>query len=75
MARGRRFRGIVLRLVLNRPLAIVVGSAIASPAVMVLVNDYDWETGVTDGLVLLAAATGLAILWAGISGRTPDWID
>ena len=75
MARGRRIRGIVLRLVLNRRIAIAAGAAIASPAVVVLANDYAWETGVTDGLVLVAAATGLAILWAGISGRTADWID
>jgi hypothetical protein len=75
MPRGRRFRGLLLRVVLNRPIAIVIGAVIGSPAVMLLVNDYAWETGVTDGLALLGVATGIAFVWAGVSGRTPDWID
>jgi hypothetical protein len=71
--RARRLRGYVLRLVLNRPLSIAVGCLIASPGALLLINDYAWETGVTDGLALLALATGVAIVWAGISGRQPDW--
>ena len=65
----------MLRLVLNRPIAVAIGTAFASPAVMLLVNDYSWETGVTDGLALLALATGIAIAWAGITGRRQDWYD
>jgi hypothetical protein len=64
---------MLLRFVLNRPLAIAVGSLIAAPGLLLLVNDYAWENGVTDGLSLLALATGIAIVWAGISGRQPDW--
>ncbi len=74
MARARRLRGLLLRLVLNRPLAIAVGAALASPGVLLLVNVYDWESGVTDGLALLSLATGSALTWAGVTGRRPDWI-
>jgi hypothetical protein len=73
--RGRRVRGLLLRIVLNRPIAIVVGAAVAFPAVMLLVNQYAWETGATDGLALLALATGIALMWGGVTGRQPDWID
>lgn len=73
MSRGRRLRGLLLRLVLNRPVAIAAGAAVASPALLLLVNDYSWETGATDGLVLVALATGVALVWAGVSGRKPDW--
>jgi hypothetical protein len=40
-----------------------------------MVRDYAWESGVTDGLSLLAVATGIAIAWAGFSGRRPDWVE
>ena len=68
-------RGVLLRLVLNRPLAIAVGAAIAAPAALLLAADYAWETGATDGLALLALATGIAVAWAGVTGRKPDWTD
>jgi hypothetical protein len=71
--RARRIRGVLLRLVLNRPLAIAIGIAIALPGALLLLNDYTWENGVTDGLSLIALATGIAIVWAGIAGRQPDW--
>ncbi len=75
MTRARRLRGLLLRLVLNRPLAIAIGALIASPAVLLLVNDYLWETGVTDGAALVALATGIAVVWSGLSGRQADWVD
>jgi hypothetical protein len=71
--RARRLRGALLRLVLNRPLAIAIGVAIAAPGALLLLNDYSWENGVTDGLSLIALASGIAVIWAGISGRQPDW--
>ena len=64
-----------MRLILNRPVAIVVGAALVLPAVVLLVKDYAWESGVTDGVALVLIATGAAILWSGVSGRQPDWID
>jgi len=74
MPRARRLRGLVLRLVLNRPLAIGAGLATAAPGVLLMVGDYAWESGVTDGLGLLAVATGVAIAWAGVTGRKGDWV-
>lgn len=73
MPRARRLRGVLLRLVLNRPLAIAVGALIASPGALLMLWDYAWESGVTDGLALIAIATGVALMWAGITGRHPDW--
>ena len=73
MPRARRLRGALLRLVLNRPLAIVVGALIASPGVLLMSRDYTWESGVTDGLALIAVATGIALIWAGMTGRKADW--
>jgi hypothetical protein len=75
MPRARRLRGMLLRFVLNRPLAIACGLAIAAPGLVLLVRDYPWESGVTDGGALLSVATGLALAWTGVSGRKPDWID
>jgi len=75
MPRARRLRGMLLRLVLNRPFALAAGAAAAFPGALLLVNDYSWETGVTDGLALVAFATGIALAWAGVSGRRPDWLD
>ena len=75
MPRARRLRGLLLRLVLNRAFAIATGTAIALPGAALLVGDYAWETGATDGLALVAFATGVALVWAGVSGRRPDWVD
>jgi hypothetical protein len=75
MPRARRLRGVLLRLVLNRRIAIAAGTALASPAIVLLVNDFSWETGATDGFALVALATGIALLWSGISGRKPDWYE
>jgi hypothetical protein len=75
MPRPRRLRGLLLRLVLNRPAALVTGALIAAPGMMLLVRDYAWESGVSDGLALVSVATGVAIAWAGASGRKPDWIE
>jgi hypothetical protein len=75
MPRGRRLRGLLIRLVLNRPLAIGLGAVLAAPGVLLMLRDYEWESGVTDGLALLTVATGVAIVWAGVTGRQPDWVD
>jgi hypothetical protein len=76
MAReGRRLRGWLLRLLLKRWVAISAGMFLLTPALILLANDYRWESPVTDGLGLIAGATGLAWILAGISGRRPDWID
>ena len=71
--RARRLRGLLLRLVLNRPLAIGVGLIVAAPGAVVMLRDFPWESGPTDGVALVLLATGIAIVWAGMSGRRADW--
>jgi hypothetical protein len=73
----RRLRGVVLRFVRRRPLAIAVGLALALPAAWIEFADRAgrWDAWWVDGLALVTGATGLAILWTGITGVAPDWID
>jgi len=69
----RRARGALLRLVRRRPLAIGVGLALVVPAAWVeLRGDVVWWI---NGLALVAGASGLAVLWTGLTGPSPDWID
>ena len=75
MPRGRRLRGLLIRLVLNRPLAILAGLTLAAPGVLLMLRDYEWESAITDGLALVVLATGIALAWAGLSGRQPDWVE
>jgi len=76
MARaGKRVRGWLLRLVLNRPFAIVLGLWLAAPVVWLMLHDYPWENGATDGLSLVVGATGIALFLAGVGGRRPDWLE
>jgi hypothetical protein len=72
---GKRLRGWFLRLALNRPLSVCLGLLLLAPAVWLFFGDYRWETPVTDGVQLILGATGAALLFAGIGGRRPDWID
>ena len=73
--RTRRVRGWFIRLALNRPVSIGVGLLLLAPAVWLFAGDYSWETPVTDGLQLVLGATGAALLFAGIGGRRPDWVE
>ena len=70
----RRARGALLRLVRRRPVAIVVGCALAAPAIWAELfsrSDVWW----IDGLALVFGATGVALIWTGITGVAPDWVD
>ncbi|MGH9144700.1 MAG: hypothetical protein ACRD2I_26465 [Vicinamibacterales bacterium] len=70
----RRVRGIVLRLVRRRSLAIMVGLALALPAAWL---EFRGRYGAwwVEGLSLVVGATGLAVLWTGLTGVSPDWVD
>ena len=70
----RRARGILLRLVRRRRLAVIVGTALAAPAAWV---EFSGRYGAwwTEGLALIVLASGLAVLWTGITGPSADWID
>ena len=70
----RRVRGAMLRLVRRRALAIAVGCVLAAPAVWAELfsrSDAWW----IDGLALVSGATGLALIWIGLTGASPDWVD
>ena len=70
----RRVRGVLLRLVRRRRLAIAVGVTLAAPAAWL---EFSGGTGVwwLNGLALVVGATGVALLWTGLTGTRPDWID
>lgn len=70
----RRVRGILLRLVRRRALAIIVGLALALPAAWVEVSGR-FDAWWVQGMALVAGASGLAVLWTGVTGPSPDWVD
>jgi len=70
----RRIRGTLLRLVRRRALAIGMGLALVAPAAWIEFSgrvDAWWARG----LALVIGATGVAVLWTGLTGARPDWID
>jgi len=70
----RRIRGLLLRLVRRRSLAIAVGLALVMPAAWVEFSGR-FDAWWINGLALVAGATGLAVLWTGLTGPGPDWVD
>jgi hypothetical protein len=71
----KRVRGFLLRLVLKRRAAIILGLLLIAPSAWLLAEDFSWESALTDGLGLIVGATGAALLLAGIGGRRPDWLE
>ena len=69
-----RTRGVVLRLVRRRGLAILVGAALAVPAAWVELSGR-FDSWWIEGLALIVGATGIAILWTGLTGISPDWTE
>jgi hypothetical protein len=70
----RRARGILLRFVRRRAAAIALGVALVAPAAWIeFASSHDaWWM---DGLALVLGATGLALVWAGLTGPRADWIE
>lgn len=71
----RRLRGTLLRLAFNRPAAFAAGFACAGCAVWLAAIDAAWEGWASDGLGLVAGATGAALILAALGGRRPDWVE
>jgi hypothetical protein len=70
----RRVRGVVLRLVRQRLASILVGAALAAPALWIELGSYS-DAWWIDGLCLILLATGVALIWTGLTGVSPDWVE
>ena len=70
----RRARGLILRLVRRRALAIAIGIALVAPAAWLEWGRRSdaWWMG---GLSLILGASGAALIWTGVAGNVPDWIE
>lgn len=71
----RRLRGALLRLAFNRAAAFALGLVCAVGAAWLAVIDASWESWVSDGLGLVAGATGVALIVVALGGRRPDWVE
>lgn len=70
----RRARGALLRLVRRRGLAVIIGILLIVPAAWIQISgrpDAWWA----QGLSLIAGASGLALVWTGLTGPAADWIE
>jgi hypothetical protein len=70
----RRARGTILRIVRRRRLAVAIGVALAAPAVWLELSGGSGSWWI-NGLGLIVGATGAALLWTGLTGIRPDWVD
>jgi len=70
----RRLRGVVLRFVRRRLLAMTVGAALVAPAAFI---EFSGRASAwwMEGLALVLGATGLALFWTGLVGVSPDWTE
>jgi hypothetical protein len=64
---------VIFRLIRRRTTAVIVGAAFVVPAAWVQVRGAGgWWA---DGLSLVLGATGVALLWTGLFGLRPDWVE
>jgi hypothetical protein len=70
----RRARGILLRLVRRRAASIIAGLVLAAPSAYL---EFSGRYGAwwINGLNLVLCATGLALIWTGLTGVRADWVD
>ena len=69
-----RARGFLLRLARRRALSVGFGAALLLPALWLEFGGHR-SAGWIDGVSLILGATGAALLWTGLTGARPDWID
>ena len=69
----RRARGAILRLLRRRTTALLAGTALVVPAAWVQMAGLSawWAEGAS----LVLGATGVALLYAGLFGLKPDWVE
>jgi hypothetical protein len=70
----RRQRGLLLRLVRRRSSAIAAGAALIAPAAWLTFSGR-YDAWYVEGLTLVLGATGVALIWAGVTGPRADWIE
>jgi hypothetical protein len=70
----RRARGALLRLARRRALSALVGAALVIPSAWVEFSSGEFAWWMR-GLALVGGAVGIALLWTGIAGLGPDWVD
>jgi hypothetical protein len=72
--RLRRVRGALLRIVRRPGLSITIGLLLAAPAGWAQFSDGAAAWWV-QGIALVALATGIALIWTGLTGERPDWVE
>jgi hypothetical protein len=70
----RRIRGALLRFIRRRPAAITVGFLLVLPSAWLELSGRASSWWI-EGAALVVGATGLALLWTGITGLSPDWVE
>lgn len=66
---------MLLRLARRRPLSVAIGVLLVAPAVWLQSAGGRFASWYLDGLSLVMGATGVALLWVGLAGLGPDWIE
>lgn len=69
-----RARGKMLRLARNRPLAATIGILLVAPSAWIEWSGR-YDSWWIQGLALVLAATGLALIWTALTGVPPDWVE
>jgi hypothetical protein len=70
----RRLRGRLLRFVRRRVVVTVAGLALALPAAWMEFSGR-FDAWWIDGAALVLGATGIALMWIGVAGVKPDYVD
>jgi hypothetical protein len=70
----RRIRGALLRFIRRRPAAITVGLLLVLPSAWLELSGRASSWWI-EGAALVVGATGLALVWTGITGLSPDWVE
>jgi hypothetical protein len=53
---------------------MTIGALMAAPAAWVEFSGR-YSSWWLDGIALIVGATGLALLWTGLTGLSPDWVE